>query len=195
MAEMYVVFERALDVHRRLLAAGVPNAIGGALALGYHVDEPRGTQDIDVNISLPADQARTVLELLPPDVPWDDASVQRIERDEQIRLMWPVEGEFPLPLDLFFWASELHAVVAARTIEVPMAGSTVHVLSATDLTIFKALFNRSKDWPDIEAMLTAHDSTVDLEDAIAWVASIVGDGDVRTERLRSLRQTQQRPPR
>lgn len=187
MIDPYEVFNRAIDVHRRLLAAGIDNAIGGALALGYHVDDPRGTQDIDVNVSIPADRAREALAVLPPDVPWDETTVERIEQDDQVRIMWPVPDDLPIPLDLFFAVHDLHDVARTRTVEVPMHEATVRVLSATDLTIFKALFNRSKDWPDIEAMLDAHDATVDLDEAIRWLTEIVGSADPRTQRLRDLR--------
>lgn len=186
MTDPYEVFNRAIDVHRHLLAAGIDNAIGGALALGYHVDDPRGTQDIDVNISLPAERARQALSALPDSVPWDDDTLAAIVRDDQVRIMWPVEGDLPIPLDLFFAVHDLHELVGARSVEVPMHGADVKVLSATDLTIFKALYNRSKDWPDIEAMLAAHDSTVDLVEAVRWVSDIVGATDPRTTRLLAL---------
>ncbi|WP_436702099.1 hypothetical protein [Nocardioides sp. BYT-33-1] len=186
MIDPYEIFVRAIDVHRRLLAAGIDNAIGGALALGYHIDDPRGTQDIDINVSLPAARAREALRSLPPDVPWDEATITQIVRDDQVRIMWPVTDDLPIPLDLFFAVHALHEVVRTRTIEVPMHGATVKVLSATDLTIFKALYNRSKDWPDIEAMLAAHDSTVDLDEAIRCVGEVVGGDDHRTHRLRGL---------
>jgi hypothetical protein len=187
VVDPYEVFTRTIEVHRRLLEAGIDNAIGGALALGYHVDDPRGTQDIDINVSLPSAQAVEALAALPPSVPWDDATVAQIRRDDQVRIMWPVDGSLPIPLDLFFAVHPLHDVVRSRTVEVPMHGSTVKILSATDLTVFKALFNRAKDWPDIEAMLSAHDSSVDLDEAERWVAEIVGASDPRTQRLRGLR--------
>ena len=181
-----VVLARAVAVHHRLLAAGIDNAIGGALALGYHIDDPRGTQDIDVNVSAEASRAAEVLKALPVDVPWDASTVAAIERDEQVRIMWPVEGEFPMPLDLFFMAGELHETVRQRAVTVPMQGAEVRILSATDLTIFKSLFDRPKDWVDIRAMLDAHDSSVDVDDASRWVESIVGEGDQRAVRLRNL---------
>lgn len=46
----------------------------------------------------------------------------------------------------------------------------------------------SADWPDIIAMRDAHDSTVDLDNADQWVASIVGNDDPRVLRLRELGQ-------
>lgn len=186
MSSEVLVLDRAVEVHQRLLAAGIDNAIGGALALGYHTDDPRATRDIDINVSLPASHAREVLAALPSGVPWDDETVQLIERDEQVRIMWPVPGSVAIPLDLFFAADELHDVVRRRAVEVPMRGATVRILSSTDLAIFKALFARSKDWPDIEAMVEAHDSRVDLDDAARRVAEIVGADDPRVGRLRDL---------
>ena len=168
MNDPYLVFRRAVDVHLRLLAAGIDNAIGGALSLGYHIDDPRGTQDIDINVSLPAARAAEALAALPSDVPWDEQTIAAIQKVDQVRIMWPVAGGIALPLDLFFSVADLHDVVRDRTVEVPMDGQTVRILSATDLTIFKALFDRPKDWIDIQAMLDAHDSSVDLEDAVRW---------------------------
>ena len=183
----FIVLERAVDVYQRLTAAGIECAIGGALALAYHVDDPRTTDDIDLNISAGAAVAEEILRLMPEDLPWTADSIDRIRRDDQVRIMWPVPGEDDLPLDLFFMAAEFHEVVRTRTQLVPMMDAEVRILSATDLTVFKALFNRSKDWPDIESMLSAHDSTVDLDEAIGWVGSIVGSDDPRTVRLDSLR--------
>ncbi|WP_125566121.1 hypothetical protein [Nocardioides baekrokdamisoli] len=174
-------------MYGRLTSAGIECAIGGALALGYHVDDPRGTSDIDLNVSVLASRGREVLELMPADVPWDADTIAAIERDDQVRITWPNPAGISIPLDLFFIAGDFHEVVRTRTEFVPMMDSTVRVLSATDLTVFKALFNRSKDWPDIESMLLAHDSTVDLDEAIRWVAEIVGSGDPRAQRLESLR--------
>jgi len=187
MSDAGLVVTRALAVVDGLGAAGVTCALGGALALGYHVDDPRGTRDIDVNVTLPKEEADRVLRALPTDVPWDDAHRTAILRDGQVRIMWPVEGAAALPVDLFFAESDYHALVATRTIDVPLRDQTVSVLSATDLTVFKTLFDRPKDWIDIQAMLDAHDSSVDLDEAVRWVADIVGEADRRTQHLRSLK--------
>src|SRR5690242_17834890 len=42
-------------VHQRLAAAGLPHAIGGAVALGAYA-EPRPTADIDVNVFVAAER-------------------------------------------------------------------------------------------------------------------------------------------
>ena len=182
-----LVITRALAVYQRLTAAGIDCAIGGALALAFHTDDPRATRDIDVNVALPRGQARRALAELPDDVPWNDTHLAAIERDGQVRIQWPVAGAVPIPLDLFFAESHYHDLVAQRTIEVPLRDRTVQILSSTDLTVFKALFDRSKDWPDIEAMLDARESSVDIDEVIRWVSEFVGGDDRRLAKLRTLR--------
>ncbi len=181
-----ILLQRTITVHHRLRHAGIPNAVGGALALAYHVDEPRATQDIDINVWVPADRASDVLHALPADVPRTDETPAVIARDEQVRIFWPVTSQVPIPLDLFFASDDLHRVAAQRCLAVPMLETSVEVLSATDLAIFKALFDRPKDWPDILAMRDAHDSTLDLAEVIRWVTDLVGADDDRVRKLRDL---------
>ncbi len=103
-----------------------------------------------------------------------------VERDGQVRLWW---GR--TPLDLFFPQHLLHTVVAGRTEAMPLGEGVVPVLSATDLTIFKALFNRTKDWADIEEMVAF--GSPDLAEALAWLEEIVGPADPRVARLRAVK--------
>ena len=46
--------ERLVTLHQALDAAGVPHAFGGAIALAYCTEDPRGTNDIDCNVCVPA---------------------------------------------------------------------------------------------------------------------------------------------
>jgi len=179
-----IVLERAVALSQALDAAGLRHAIGGALALGYHVSEPRGTRDIDVNVSVDPDDARRLFDSLPKQIQWSRADVDRAVRDGQVRLFWPVHDELPLPVDLFLPQHALHGVVAGRSEIVPMLDTQVPVLSATDLTIFKALFDRRKDWGDIEALLRF--GKVDQQEVVRWLSSIVGPGDDRIGRFNGL---------
>ncbi len=151
---------KVLQLHAALSATGVPHAFGGALALALHVEQPRGTADIDVNISVPTAQAADVLAALPVGVAHSATDLATIERDGQVRLWW---GR--TPVDLFFPQHLLHEVVAGRIVWMPLGAGVVPVLSATDLTIFKALFNRTKDWADIEEMVEF--SSPDVSEAIS----------------------------
>ncbi len=50
--------EKIVEISRSLSETGVPHAIGGALALAFATEEPRGTRDIDVNVFISADRWR-----------------------------------------------------------------------------------------------------------------------------------------
>jgi hypothetical protein len=50
--------------------------------------------------------------------------------------------------------------------------------------VFKALFDRTKDWADIEEMLAA--GSLEGPRAIAWLERILGAGSAPTARLKSL---------
>jgi len=158
--------------------AAVPHAFGGALALAYATEEPRGTRDIDVNVFVESAQVDAVFAALPTEVRRTSADVDTVRRDEQVRLFWD-----DTPVDLFFSAGQAHHVAASRTRTVDFSGRRIAVLAPEDLTVFKMLFDRSKDWVDIEAMLES--GTVDVEAAIASVTPLLGDDD-RIERLRHL---------
>lgn len=173
---MTTFVEKIVAVNLHLAEAGVPHAFGGAIALGFHIASPRATADIDLNVTADTTKAASVLQALPGGVAWSAADLAQIERHGQTRLFWD-----RTPVDLFFPQHELHGVVAARVERVPFAGATIPIISATDLTIFKALFNRTQDWADIENML-AHD-TVDRAEARSWLVRLMGSDDLRVVRL------------
>lgn len=162
----------ALDEH------GMPFAFGGALALAYATEEPRGTRDIDVNVFVAPDQVDVVFDALPAEVLHTDADRRAVERDEQVRLFW---GD--TPIDLFFAAHVMHHEAAARRRYVDFAGITIPVLAPIDLAVFKALFDRAKDWVDIQTMCES--GTLDPRVAADVVEALLGD-DPRVERLRTM---------
>jgi hypothetical protein len=159
-------------------SAGIPHAFGGALALAYATEEPRGTRDIDVNVFVESSRVDEVFAALPAAVARSERDTESVRRDDQVRLFWD-----DTPLDLFFSAGPMHDVAARRTRDVDFSGRRIAVIAPEDLTVFKMLFDRSKDWVDIEAMLES--GTVDVAAAIAAVTPLLGDDD-RIERLRHL---------
>lgn len=174
--------ERILVLHRALDAADIRHAFGGAVALAYYVLEPRTTRDIDINISVPTSSATTVLEALPGGIAIGADVTDVIERDGQIRLWW--DGVDGIPVDLFFPQHEFHEHVDRATAFVPFLDTEIPIISATHLTVFKVLFNRPRDWPDIEAMLDA--GSVDGGDALAWVERLIGPEAEPSARLAAL---------
>src|SRR4051794_10586710 len=173
LVESIVALEIALDDAR------VPHAFGGALALAFHIEEPRGTRDIDVNVFLAPDEVEHVFAALPPEVQRSERDADRVRRDGQVRIFWD-----ETPIDLFFTTHAFHDTVQIHVDRVPFAGTTIPVLGATELVVFKAFFDRTKDWADIEAIAEA--GSADLHTAIGWLVDLLGGHDVRIARLRAL---------
>jgi hypothetical protein len=171
--------DKALALDEALSVSNTPHAFGGALALAFHTADPRGTRDIDINVFVPTDNARAVLESLPDEVHWTAADVVEIERNGQVRVFWD-----DTPVDLFFVTHPFHEQAAAHTELVPFAGREIPILSADDLAVFKAFFDRTKDWADIEAMLEMQ--SIDAHAVLGWLADLLGVNDHRVARLRGL---------
>ncbi len=172
---------RALD--QALLAARLPHAFGGALALGYYAT-PRGTIDIDLNVFVPASRAQRVFDAIAPlGVAAPDARQLRELRERgRVRLRWE-----HTPLDLFFSYDPLHERCAARARTVPFGeGATLPILSAEDLAIFKVIFDRPKDWTDLVEMLFALGLSFDADYVRDWLSRILTPPDQRLERFEAL---------
>ena len=158
--------------------AAVPHAFGGALALAYYA-EPRATVDIDVNVFVSADEYTNVarpLVALGVDADTQEAR-SAVARDGQTRVMWDT-----VPIDLFFSYDAFHDAAEAARRTVPFADSTIPILSPEHLIVCKAVFNRPRDWVDIDAMLDA-DVALDVAEVLRWVGRIAGDTDPRYERI------------
>ncbi len=171
--------DRLLAVHDGLEAAGIQHAIGGAIALGYCILEPRGTRDVDVNVFVGPERAREVFAAMPQDVEISGAQLEKAERDGQVRLFWGIT-----PVDLFLSVLPFHDWAEAHVRRVPFEGRTIPVLDCTGLAVFKAMFSRTKDWADIEAMAEAR--TLDFDEALRWLAEMAGPESAEYERFAAL---------
>lgn len=179
-----IILRRLLAVHDGLDDAGLPHAFGGAIALAFHVGQPRATSDIDVNITGDPDDPERVFRSLPGPVRWDADDGRACRCDGQVRLWWR-EEPFDTPIDLFLpQHPRLHELVVSRAEQVELLERTIPVLSATDLMIFKVWHDRRKDWADIEAML-AYDKA-DHREAAEWITELLGADDARIDTLRAL---------
>lgn len=176
---MVALVARLHAVHDALTAAGLRHAFGGAIALAYCIEEPRGTRDLDVNIFIPSDRAAEAVAGLPPEVAAPEESVEQILRDGQTRLWWD-----DTPVDVFLNNLPIHDQVAAEIRWVPLAGRKIPVLSCESLVLFKAFFARTKDWADIEAIAEVDPEI--LRRAAVRVADLVGEDDEYTQRLRKI---------
>jgi hypothetical protein len=170
---------RIVELHRALAAAGIPHAFGGALALAWCTKQARGTIDIDVNLFVAPERADEVLAALPDGVAWSDDDRAHIDRDGQVRLWWN-----ETPVDLFFNTTDFHERLEARTQQHPFMEGDMPFLSCRDLAVFKAFFNRTRDWADLEEMAAA--GALDVEAVLGVLVNYLGGDDERIERLRAL---------
>lgn len=168
-----------LAVDDALRGTDVGYAFGGAIALAYHVRQPRGTVDIDVNVATAAATVGPLLDAL-PGVDWDEATLTRLEDEGWVRLWLPGD----IALDVFVPQHAFHADLQAHAELVPFKGRPIPIVSATHLTVLKTMFGRSKDWVDIEAMLDAE--AVDADEAVRWVEELLGADHPSARRLGEL---------
>ena len=168
--------EKLLAIDAALEEAGFEHAFGGAIALAYWTLDPRGTSDIDVNIFVPAERAAEAVAALPEGIARSEQDLEAIRRAGQTRLWW---GQ--TPVDLFFDYEPLHEQAARHSRRVPFADEQIPILGPVELAVFKAVFDRTRDWADIEAMLAAE--SLDLDAMREQLVAIVGDDDERLERL------------
>ena len=172
--------EKVLLIEAALLRGRLPHAFGGAIALAYYAT-PRATIDIDVNVFVPASRAEEVLRMLQrlgasEIVPSERT---RLEQDGQARIAWDAT-----PIDLFFSYDAFHDSCLDRRRVHPFGeGDSIHVLSAEDLVVFKAIFDRGKDWRDIAELVYSQADQLDHAYVRSWLERILGRDDARYARF------------
>jgi hypothetical protein len=169
--------EKIVALHDRLTQAGIEHAFGGALALAYYA-EPRATDDIDVNVFVAPTALPTVLGALAPlGVGGEQVDPAIVDRDGQCRLWW---GR--TPLDLFFAYDAIHQAMRAEARLQPFGDSRLPILAPEHLVACKAIFDRPKDWLDIEQVLVCV-ADLDTAEVRKWLDRIAGPEDPRRQRF------------
>jgi hypothetical protein len=171
--------EKMTAIHQHLREAGIDHAFGGALALAWCTQQARGTIDLDLNIFTGPERTEQALAALPSGVVATADDRTALERDGQARLWWGTT-----PVDVFLNTTAFHEEVAARVRWEPFGDVALPFLSCEDLAVFKAFFNRTRDWADLEAM---HDAgTLDVPALAGVLATFLGGDDERIARLLSI---------
>lgn len=173
LVDKIVALHLAFDSHR------LPHAFGGALALAWCTQRPRGTIDVDVNVLVPPERTNEVLAALPSKVTAGDGDEAALRHEGQARLWW---GR--TPVDVFLSTTALHDEAATRVRIQAFAGHDIPFLGCSDLAVFKAFFARPQDWVDLGDMLAA--GSLDLPRVLGQLVLLVGPQDPRGERLRAL---------
>ena len=182
--------EGIVAIHHAFDRDRIPHAFGGAVALAYW-GVPRATIDLDINVFLSQDERTRVLDSLAPlfPIPNRADAERQLEHAAQVRLRWGT-----MPVDLFFSNSDFHDAMAGRSRVVDYVGTPIPVLSAEDLILCKAAFNRPKDWLDIETIVAVQQH---LDEAYLhhWLDAFADPEDERLARVdRLLRERQGRGP-
>jgi hypothetical protein len=168
---------RIVAVHEMLDSLRVPHQFGGAIALAWY-RSPRATTDIDLNVTLSPSEAEPVLGALAHlGVSVSPSDRAAIERDGQARLDW--DGSY---LDLFFATLDLHREMAASSHEVTFGPVRIPILSPEHLIVCKAVFDRPKDWVDIEEVVS-WGTEVDGASVLLWINELLGADSAQHERL------------
>ncbi len=171
---------RIVAVHEMLDSMAVAHQFGGAVALAWYRN-PRATTDVDLNVTVSPEDAAPVLGALGHlGVTVTPADRALIERDGQARLDW--DGSY---LDLFFATLELHREMAERARQVDFGPVRIPILSPEHLTVCKVVFDRPKDWLDIEEMI-AWGTAIDARETLGWVREILGEDSEQYARLVAL---------
>jgi hypothetical protein len=171
--------EKMVAIHLALAEAEIHHAFGGALALAWCTQRARGTIDLDLNVFVAADRADQVIAALPAEVVAAEADRTLLARDGQARLWWE-----RTPVDVFLNTTDFHVAVGNRIRWEPFADHELPFLGCGDLAVFKAFFNRTKDWADLEEMRDA--GTLDIASVAGVLVHHLGPDDERIARLRTL---------
>jgi hypothetical protein len=173
--------EKILALHRALDAAKIAHAFGGALALAYYA-EPRTTIDVDINVFVAPARYGAVDAAL---IPLGAEAIQgdTAQRDGQVRSHW---GR--TPIDLFFAYDDIHDAMRRQIRTVPFGEERLPILAPEHLLVCKALFDRPKDWLDIEQMLICTEN-LDVGEIRSWFDRTVDPEDQRRQRFEELART------
>jgi len=173
------LIEKIITLHQALQSAGLPHAFGGALALAWCTQAARATIDIDVNLFVDASAAESVFARMPSGVETPAKALAQLQRDTQVRLWW-----HHTPVNMFLNSTPFHGEVSRRVRTETLGGVKLPFLCCEDLAVFKAFFNRTKDWADLEEMHTA--GTLNTQTVAQTIAHYLGADDERVTRLQRL---------
>lgn len=173
-------FEAADRLAECLEGAEIPYAIGGAISYGVWAPA-RGTLDVDLSVFLEGPALAAAAEAfrsLGIDCPTDE--LLRTSADGGLTVLW----FGPFRVDVFTPNIPFFDEAQRTRIRVRRAGSPgdYWYLSAEALCVFKLLFFRSKDIPDLERVVGTQGRRLDTAYVRGWMADMMGEDDERVRK-------------
>ena len=168
---------KVMEIAQALEHARISYAFGGAIALAYYA-APRGTEDIDINVFLTAEEAGTFWEELER-LGIESPAGGRDMHDHRVVLSWE-----HTPIHVFLSYDPFHESCGARARKVPFADGQIWILSAEDITVFKGIYDRPKDRAEVREVLLCRGERMDVPYTIGWLERILGAEDARLKRFR-----------
>ena len=158
-----------------LSTAGIPCAIGGALALGVW-GYPRGTTDVDLNAFVFDDAYGHLLDVLA-------AAGCHFQRERALAQAHDgdtvVMQHGPWRVDVFVPTIPFYELAQRRVRMATFRSRSLPFLDPESLAVFKLLFFRGKDRIDLEHLVAAARSDLDHAWVRAQIVDMLGDDDPR----------------
>jgi hypothetical protein len=171
--------EAAQEIADALERGGFEYAIGGALALAI-AGVPRGTADVDVNVFVPLERCRDVIDCLRAIGVEIDPEPALARADHQGMFVGRWDG---MRIDVFVPSIPFsHEAGRTRVRVTDARGWSGWFLSAEALTVFKLLFFRGKDVVDLERLVAVRGKDFDHAYVRRWIVEMMGEDDERVRK-------------
>jgi hypothetical protein len=158
-----------------LNAAGLPYAIGGAIALGYW-GQPRGTLDVDLTLFVDAAKPSEAIWILQELGCQFQTSLALASFQQHGFAQVSLDGvrvDVFLPTINFYWTAQ------KRIQSVVLADQPICIWDAETLCVFKMMFFRRKDLADVEQILRMRGTNFDVGWTRSQLNAIYGARDPR----------------
>ena len=136
----------------------VPYMVIGGFAVTVW-GEPRFTRDLDVTISVPAENIPSVIDLVCSE--FNSLVSDPVKFVTETRVL-PITVQ-SVPVDLVFAALPYEEVAITRARPVTLKSGTVHICSPEDLILHKIVSQRPRDHEDIEGVFRYRHAELDYE--------------------------------
>jgi predicted nucleotidyltransferase len=161
--------EAAWELQQFLSELGVPYAIIGGLAVQFW-GQPRLTDDVDLTISVPIEDAEGVVRLLVERFVSRCSDPVGFARRTRVVLIHASNG-CPVDISLALPGYEDEVMCRAVNYEIE-PGKVVRLCSAEDLIIHKAVAGRPQDVADIEGVIYRQEDALDVSYIRLWLREL-----------------------